>query len=104
MQGREDGYNSYVSMTLISIKSKENISKWLMHLVGECMNCMVQPLVYQNNLKCIISKAAKAYLQYMEMVTKFQQGKCSRRLKIINWEMMKLSYIGTQFMYPILMN
>jgi hypothetical protein len=31
--------------------------------------------MYQTDLKGRISKAAKAYLQYMEMVTKLQQGK-----------------------------
>ena len=60
--------------------------------------------MYQIDLKGKIFEAAKAYLQYMEMVKKLQQGKCSRRLKIINWEMMKFSYKGIEFMYPILMN
>jgi hypothetical protein len=36
----------FVSMTLISSISKERRTKWLMHLVEECMNYMLRPLAY----------------------------------------------------------
>jgi predicted methyltransferase len=38
MLGRVDGWNSSVSMTLLSSTSKQRRKKWLAHSTGECMN------------------------------------------------------------------
>jgi hypothetical protein len=46
--GKVDGWNSSMSMTLISRTSKERRKKWLTHSTGECMNCMLQPLACIN--------------------------------------------------------
>jgi hypothetical protein len=85
------------------IKGKENKVVDALSMRGHELHA-TSISMYQIDLKGKIFEATKAYLQYMEMVKKLQQGKCSRRLKIINWEMMKFSYKGIEFMYPILMN
>jgi hypothetical protein len=53
-----------------------------MHIEGECMNCMLQPLsCIKLILKEKFSEAAKSYLQYMELVTKLQQGKMQQKVE-----------------------
>jgi hypothetical protein len=37
--------------------------------------------MYQNDLKGRIYEAAKAYLQYMELVTKLQEGKMQQKVE-----------------------
>jgi hypothetical protein len=54
--------DSYVSMTLILSASKENRTKWLMHSVGECMNCMLWPLA------CIIPTLKEDFLRLQNMI------------------------------------
>jgi hypothetical protein len=62
------------------IKGKEN-------KVVEALNMRVHEIhdttiiMYQNDLKGIIFKAAKAYLRYMEIVTKLQQGKMQQKVE-----------------------
>jgi hypothetical protein len=63
-------------MTLMSRTSKEKRKK-----VADALNRRVHEIhaiaisMYQTDLKGKISEAANAYLQYMEMVAKLQQGK-----------------------------
>jgi hypothetical protein len=78
MLGRVDGWNSFVSMTLISNISKERRTKWLTYSAGECMNCMLQPLA------CIRQISKEEFMkmqQYMELVTKLQQDKMQQKVE-----------------------
>jgi hypothetical protein len=44
------GYISLVSMTLITSISNEKRTGWLVHFVGGCMRCMLQPLACTNQI------------------------------------------------------
>jgi hypothetical protein len=61
-------------------------------------------IMYQSYLKDRFVEAAKSDLQYMELVTNCSKVKCNRRLRIMNWELMKSSCAETKFMYPTLLN
>jgi hypothetical protein len=50
MPEKEDSWNLLVSMNLISSISKEKRTRWLMHSVGGCMRCMLQPLSCTNEI------------------------------------------------------
>jgi hypothetical protein len=67
MLGIVGGWSLFVSMTLISSISKERKTNSLMHLAGECMNCM-----YQTDINNRVLEAASADLQYMNLVAKLQ--------------------------------
>jgi hypothetical protein len=62
MLGRVDGWNSSMSMTLISSTSKERRTRWLMHSIGECIMCETSISMYQTNIKGRISETAKVDL------------------------------------------
>ena len=85
------------------VKGKENkMADALSRRVHEMHATTIS--MYQIDLKGRIYEARKDDLQYMELVTKLQQGKMQQKVEIMNWEMMEFSYTGTKFMYPILMN
>jgi hypothetical protein len=62
------------------IKGKENkVADALSRRVHELHATTIS--MYQRDLKGIIFEAAKTYLQYMELVTKLQQGKMQKKVE-----------------------
>jgi hypothetical protein len=85
------------------IKGKENkVVDALSRRVHELHATTIS--MYPMNVKGKILETAKEDLQYMELVTKLQQGKMQQKVEDYELELMEFSCTETKFMYPILLN